>query len=102
MKSKFKLLESVAAARDITEAELTGAWGRGKPALIHGKLGVKMGTRGAVVEVFETVGDVGVEFFDRDGETIDVAFIPEAYVRPAPRDPKAPGGETGMHRKGRR
>jgi len=83
MKSKFRLFQSVVAARDIEEPDLMGAWGRGKPGLVDGKPGVLEGTRGAVVEIFEKPRGLAVEFFDAAGETIDVAFIPEAYVRAA-------------------
>lgn len=86
MKSRFTLFQSVVANRDLIEPELMGAWGRGRPALIGGSPGVEKGTRGAIVEIFESVGEVAVEFFDDCGETIDVAFIPESYVSTAPED----------------
>jgi hypothetical protein len=83
MKSKFEMFQSVVAARDIFQPELMGAWGLGKPGLVDGKPCVLKGTHGAIVEIYEKFGDVGVEFFDDDGETIDVAFVPESYLRAA-------------------
>jgi len=82
MKSKFEMFQGVVAVRDLTEPDLMGAWGCGKPGLVDGKPGVLKGTHGAIVEMFENPPGLAVEFFDEDGETIDVAFIPEAYVRP--------------------
>ena len=43
---------------------------------------VKEGTLGVVVEMLPSDG-VAVEFFDSGGKTVDVALIPEAYVRAA-------------------
>ena len=83
MKSKFKMFQGVVAVKDLTEPDLMGAWGRGKPGLVDRKPGVLKGTHGAIVEMFENPPGLAVEFFDDDGETIDVAFVPEAYVRPA-------------------
>jgi Domain of unknown function (DUF4926) len=83
MKTRFKLFQSVIADRDLVEPDLMGAWGAGKPALLDGKPAVLKGTHGAIVEVFEKTGGIAVEFFDDVGETIDVAFIPENYVRAA-------------------
>jgi hypothetical protein len=82
MKSRFTLFQPVVADRDLTEADLMGAPGLGKPAMIDGKPGVRRGTHGAIIEIYEKYGEVGVEFFDDAGETIDLAFIPESYVRP--------------------
>jgi hypothetical protein len=82
MKRRLKLFQPVMAARDLTEPDLSRAWGRGKRALVDGKPGVLKGTSGAIVEIFEETGGVAVEFFDDAGETIDVAFIPQNYVRP--------------------
>ncbi len=84
MKSKFQLFDSVVATRDILEPELMGAWGRGKPGYVDGKPAVLAGTHGAVVDIIEKFGDIGVEFFDDSGETIDVAFVPESWVEFAP------------------
>jgi hypothetical protein len=80
MTSKFKLFQMVIALRDLVEPDLTGAWGIGKPASLNGQPAVLKGTHGAVVEILEP-GGLAVEFFDNEGETIDVAFIPEEYVR---------------------
>ncbi|HLF76081.1 MAG TPA: DUF4926 domain-containing protein [Dehalococcoidia bacterium] len=81
MKSKFEMFRSVIATRDLTEPDLMGAWGLGKPGLVDGKPAVLKGTVGAIVEIFENPPGLAVEFFDDDDETIDVAFIPESYVR---------------------
>jgi hypothetical protein len=83
MKTKFKLFESVIADRDIVEPDLAGPWGAGKPGLLHGKPAVLKGTHGAVVEIFERTGGIAVESFDEVGETVDLAFINESYVRTA-------------------
>jgi hypothetical protein len=81
-KSKFKLFDSVVAERDIFEPDLTGAWGRGKPVMINGRPSVPKGTAGVVVDLLAKDG-IAVEFFDDDGDTIDVAFIATESVRPA-------------------
>src|SRR5687768_11255341 len=81
-KSKFKLFDSVVAERDIFEPDLAGAWGRGKPAMIGGRPSVAKGTAGVVVDLLSNDG-LAVEFFDVDGDTIDVAFIAAENVRPA-------------------
>jgi hypothetical protein len=86
MRRKYKLFDSVVARRDLVEGASLGAWGRGKIAVIDGKPGIAKGTGGVVVELLSREDHepgVAVEFFDDDGETIDVAFIPESYVRPA-------------------
>ena len=86
MKRKYKLFDSVVAKRDLVEGASLGAWGRGKVALIDGKPGIAKGTGGIVVDLLSREGyepGIAVEFFDDEGETIDVAFIPESYVRPA-------------------
>jgi uncharacterized protein DUF4926 len=92
VKGKFKLFDSVVADRDILEPDLMGAWGLGKPGLVHGKPGVLKGTHGAIVEIFDASGGLAVEFFDAEGETIDVAFIPEDYVTLATETELAPEG----------
>ncbi len=81
MKTKFKMFQGVVADRDLTEPDLMGAWGRGKPGLVDGKPAVLKGTHGVIVEVFEKTAGLAVEFFDDEGDTIDVAFIPLNYVR---------------------
>jgi hypothetical protein len=83
MKSKLKMFKGVVAGRDLTEPDLMGAWGRGKQGLVDGKRGVLKGTHGAIVEMFENPPGLADEFLDDDGETIDVAFVPEACIRPA-------------------
>ena len=80
-KHKFKLLDGVVAVREIMEPQLMGAWGRGKRGEVDGEPAVLKGTRGVVVDVQRNTPDIAVEFFDDEGETIDVAFIPEDYVR---------------------
>jgi hypothetical protein len=82
MKRRLKLFQPVVAARELTEPDLSGAWGRGQRAVINGKPGVLKGTSGAVVEIFEKTGSLAVEFFDDAGETIDVAFLPQEYMQP--------------------
>jgi hypothetical protein len=81
-KTKFKLHQWVVAARDILEPELSGMWGRGKPAIIDGKKAVAAGTHGAIVDLYDKPAGVAVEFFDEDGETIDVVWGPLNLVRP--------------------
>ena len=47
---------------------------------------IPAGTHGVIVDIASiehAEAQVGVELFDDEGETIDVAFIPESYVRPA-------------------
>ena len=80
-KTKFKLHQWVVATRDIFEPELAGFWGRGKPAIIEGRKAVAAGTNGAIVDLYEN-DDVAVEFFDENGETIDVAWGHSDFVRP--------------------
>jgi hypothetical protein len=80
-KHKFVLFDSVVATRDIFEPELMGAWGRGKPGFVDGKPAVVKGTHGAVVEVYDNPPGVAVEFFDDEGETIDVAWVGPGVVR---------------------
>jgi hypothetical protein len=82
-KHKFRLFDGVLAVRNIFEPELMGAWGRGEPGNVDGKPGVLNGTRGVVVDVIEGSSGVTVEFFDDEGETIDVAWVDYDAVRHA-------------------
>ena len=89
-RTRFALFDGVVASRDIVEPELSGFWGRGKPGMVDGKPAVLKGTHGVVMEVFENTHGLAVEFFDADGETIDVAFLDENHVRPeTPEEAKA-------------
>ena len=65
---KLELFQSVVLERDL------------KPPDVSVRL--SKGTFGAVVELLKRDG-AAVEFFAESGQTIDVAFIPEVYVRPA-------------------
>jgi hypothetical protein len=80
-RSKFKLFDCVVATRDIFEPELMGAWGRGKPRIVDGRPAVVKGTHGAVVDIYDNPPGVAVEFFDDEGETIDVAWVGSDAVR---------------------
>jgi hypothetical protein len=82
-KDKFKLFDGVAAVRNIFEPELMGAWGRGEPGYVEGRPAVLEGTRGVVVDVIEGSRGVTVEFFDAEGETIDVAWLEFDAIRHA-------------------
>jgi hypothetical protein len=82
-KDKFRLFDGVVAVRNILEPELMAAWGRGKPGYIDGKPAVLDGTRGVIVDISENSKGVTVEFFDEDGETIDVAWVDFEAVRHA-------------------
>ena len=80
MKRRFKMFDSVVLERDLDDK--SGA------ALSEG-VRIPAGTRGAVVEFLRLDG-LAVEFFDDEGETIDVAFIPESFVRaPTPDEARA-------------
>jgi hypothetical protein len=94
MTTKLRLFQSVIADRDLVEPDLMGAWGAGKPGLLDGKPAILKGTHGAVVEVFEKTDGVAVEFFDDVVETIDVAFIPRDYFRPATQEEIEARGRT--------
>jgi hypothetical protein len=74
-KGKFKEFDGVVAVRDIFEPELMGAWGRGKPGYVDGKPAVLKGTHGVIVDLIEGHAGATVEFFDDEGETIDVAWV---------------------------
>jgi len=43
---------------------------------------LESGAPGIIVDLLNPDG-VAVEFFDKGGKTIEVAFIPESFVRPA-------------------
>lgn len=48
--------------------------------------GLKKGTRGAIVELFEKpVPGYAVEFFDSEGNTIDWSIVSDEQIRPDPR-----------------
>ena len=79
--NKFEMFQSVVASCDILEPQLTGAWGKGKPGVVDGKPAISRGTWGAIVEIFGDGTDFLVEFFDEDGETIDVVFVSASNIR---------------------
>jgi hypothetical protein len=73
MKHKLELFQAVVLTRDIAKSRQIG--------LIEGDH-LASGSYGVVVD-YLVKGGVCVEFFNRDGETIEVASLPESYLRPA-------------------
>jgi hypothetical protein len=72
MKRRYKLFDGVVLTRDLDDSS--------DAALMPGVF-IPSGTHGVVMELLIKDG-IAVEFFDDDGETIDVAFISESIVRP--------------------
>ena len=73
MKHRFDKFQSVVLEQDLVKSAKVG--------LVEGRFLAK-GARGIVVDHLARDG-IAVEFFNDAGQTIEVASIPESYVRAA-------------------